>query len=77
MAIAALKGYCQLRGWNLATASIAWVLQQSGITAAIVGASHPGQLEDTLGAGELVFDDEARAAFDAVWWSIPRRSSVR
>jgi len=76
-AIAALKGYCQLRGWNLATASVAWVLQQPGITAAIVGASHPDQLGDTLGAGELVFDDEARAAFDAVWWSIPRRTSVR
>ncbi len=76
-AIAALKGYCQLRGWNLATASVAWVLQQPGITAAIVGASRPDQLDATLAAGELVFDDEARAAFDAVWWSIPRRPSVR
>ncbi len=48
-AIAALKGYCQLRGWNLATASVAWVLQQPGITAAIVGASRPDQLDATLG----------------------------
>jgi aryl-alcohol dehydrogenase (NADP+) len=76
-AIAALKGLCQPRGWNLATASVAWVLQQPGITAAIVGASHPNQLSDTLAASQLIFDDEARAAFDAVWWSIPRRPSVR
>jgi aryl-alcohol dehydrogenase-like predicted oxidoreductase len=76
-AITVLKDYCQLRGWNLATASVAWALQQPGITAAIVGASQPNQLGDTLGAGELVFDDEARAAFDAVWWAIPRRPSVR
>jgi aryl-alcohol dehydrogenase-like predicted oxidoreductase len=76
-AIAALKGYSQLRGWNLATASVAWVLQQPGITAAIVGASRADQLDATLAAPALAFDDEARAAFDAVWWSIPRRPLVR
>src|SRR5262249_14700333 len=76
-AVATLKRYCENRGWNLATASVAWVLGQPGITSAIVGASRAEQLEVTLAATELVFDDEARAAFDAVWWSIPRRPVSR
>ncbi len=76
-AVCTLKGYCERRGWRLATASVAWVLQQPGITSAIVGASRPEQLDATLAATDLVFDDEARAAFDAVWWSIPRRALTR
>jgi len=72
-AVATLKNYCQRRQWNLATASIAWVLRQPGITSAIVGASRPDQLDATLAAPQLVFDDDARSAFDAVWWTIPRR----
>jgi aryl-alcohol dehydrogenase-like predicted oxidoreductase len=76
-AVAALKSYCQRRGWSLATASVAWVLEQPGITSAIVGASRAEQLEVTLAATELTFDDEARSAFDAVWWSLPRRPFSR
>jgi aryl-alcohol dehydrogenase (NADP+) len=76
-AVATLKNYCEHRGWCLTTASVAWVLQQPGITSAIVGASRAEQLEATLAAAELSFDDEARAAFDAVWWSIPRRPVSR
>src|SRR5215831_18643973 len=70
-AVQTLKDYCRGRGWDLATASVAWVLQQPGITSAIVGASRPEQLDATLAAPEFTFDDEARAALDAVWWSIP------
>jgi aryl-alcohol dehydrogenase-like predicted oxidoreductase len=76
-AVTALKDYCKRRGWDLATASVAWVLQQPGITSAIVGASRPEQLDATLAAPELSFDDDARAAFDAVWWTIPRRPMGR
>lgn len=76
-AVETLKDYCRGRGWDLATASIAWVLGQPGITSAIVGASRPEQLDATLAAPGFAFDDEARAAFDAVWWTIPRRPSVR
>jgi aryl-alcohol dehydrogenase-like predicted oxidoreductase len=76
-AVAALKSYCQRRGWNLATASVAWVLHQPAITSAIIGASRPEQLDATLAAPGLAFDDEARSAFDSAWWSIPRRRPVR
>jgi 1-deoxyxylulose-5-phosphate synthase len=76
-AVDTLKAYCKQRGWNLATASVAWVLGQPGITSAIVGASRAEQLEATLDGAGLVFDDEARAAFDAIWWSLPRRPLSR
>jgi 1-deoxyxylulose-5-phosphate synthase len=76
-AVKALEAFCRRRGWDLATASVAWVLQQPGITAAIVGASRPEQLDATLAAPDLAFDDEARAAFDAAWWTIPRRRQER
>jgi 1-deoxyxylulose-5-phosphate synthase len=72
-AVATLRGYFQSRGLNLATASIAWALAQPGITSAIVGASRPEQLDDTLAAADLTLDEEAMAACDAVWWTLPRR----
>jgi aryl-alcohol dehydrogenase (NADP+) len=76
-AVEDLKSYCGRRGWDLATASIAWVLQQPGITSAIVGASRPEQLDATLAAPDLTLDDDARKAFDAAWWTIPRRPPGR
>jgi aryl-alcohol dehydrogenase (NADP+) len=61
----------------LATASVAWVLAQPGITSAIVGASRPEQLTATLAAADMILDDETKAAFDAAWWSLPRRPPVK
>jgi aryl-alcohol dehydrogenase-like predicted oxidoreductase len=72
-AVAALRNHCAERRLNLATVSVAWVLAQPGITSAIVGASRPEQLADTLAAPELTLDADTRAACDAVWWSLPRR----
>lgn len=72
-AVEVLKGVFGPRGIPLATASVAWVLAQPGITAAIVGASRPEQLADTLSAVEMTLDPEALAACDAVWWGLPRR----
>jgi aryl-alcohol dehydrogenase-like predicted oxidoreductase len=76
-AVASLKAFCTERALNMATASVAWVLAQPGITSAIVGASRPEQLEATLAAADMILDDETKAAFDAAWWSLPRRPPVR
>jgi aryl-alcohol dehydrogenase-like predicted oxidoreductase len=72
-AIDALKKHCEARDLNLATSSVAWVLAQPGVTSAIVGASRPEQLEATLAAADVTLDDETKAAFDSVWWTLPRR----
>jgi aryl-alcohol dehydrogenase-like predicted oxidoreductase len=72
-AVEALREHCRAHDLNLATVSVAWVLAQPGITSAIVGASRPEQLADTLAAAELTLDPETLAACEALWWTIPRR----
>jgi 1-deoxyxylulose-5-phosphate synthase len=76
-AVETLRSCCETQGVKLATASIAWVLEQPGITAAIVGASRPEQLDETLSAAELKLDSPTRSALEAVWWSLPRRDMGR
>jgi aryl-alcohol dehydrogenase (NADP+) len=76
-AVERLAECARARGLNLATLSVAWVLAQPGITAAIVGASRVEQLEATLAAAGQVLDAETLAACEAAWWSLPRRPPVR
>lgn len=73
-AVAALGEAVQAREQTLATVAIAWAIAQPGITSAIVGASRPEQLDDTLAAPDLELDDELQEACDAAWWSLPRRA---
>jgi aryl-alcohol dehydrogenase-like predicted oxidoreductase len=76
-AVSTLQTYFRDHSIDLATASVAWVLAQPGITSAIVGASRPEQLDATLAASGLTLDAEALAACEAVWWSLPRRPATR
>jgi 1-deoxyxylulose-5-phosphate synthase len=76
-AVSTLRDYFQGRDMNLATASVAWVLAQPGITSAIVGASRPEQLDATLAAAELTLDSDALAACETIWWTLPRRPPGR
>jgi aryl-alcohol dehydrogenase (NADP+) len=71
--IAGLKAFFDARGRSLTTAAVAWVLEQEGVTAAIVGASRAAQLEATLAAGDFRLDDEERAALDGLWYALPRQ----
>jgi 1-deoxyxylulose-5-phosphate synthase len=52
------------------------VLAQKGITAAIIGASRPDQLDANLDALKVKLDAELMAACDAVWWRLPRMPVV-
>jgi aryl-alcohol dehydrogenase (NADP+) len=72
-AVAELKAALQARGRELTTAAVAWVLAQPGISAAIVGASSPAQLDATLAAAETRLDAEELALLDEVWYRLPRR----
>ncbi len=71
--VASLKAFFEARGKALATAAVAWVLEQPGITAAIVGASRPEQLAATVAASGMTLSDEERQALDEVWYRLPRR----
>jgi aryl-alcohol dehydrogenase (NADP+) len=72
-AVASLKSYFDPRGKALASVAVAWVLEQPGITAAIVGASRPDQLQATLAGPDVKLDDEERKVLDEVWFSLPRQ----
>ena len=52
-------------GITLAQLAIAWVLQNPNVSAALVGASRPEQLEDSVKASGVVLDAEVLSAIDA------------
>ena len=70
--MAELQAFFAERDVPLATAAIAWLVEQPGITAAILGASRPDQLEQTLAGGSYRLSDEEREALDRVWFELPR-----
>ncbi|GAA4341594.1 aldo/keto reductase [Pigmentiphaga soli] len=51
-------------GLPLATVAVAWVLANPAISCAIIGASKPEQLADTLAAAELKLDPELKQKLD-------------
>jgi aryl-alcohol dehydrogenase-like predicted oxidoreductase len=76
-AVQRLEKFVKSRGKSLLQAAVAWVLAQPGITAAIIGASRPEQLDQSLAAVDVKLDDEERAACDRVWYELPRRPAPR
>jgi aryl-alcohol dehydrogenase-like predicted oxidoreductase len=71
-AIDRLSNFLAARGKNLTHVALSWVLQQDGVTSAIVGASRPEQLEDSLQGVSLALDAEELAACDEIWFELPR-----
>jgi aryl-alcohol dehydrogenase-like predicted oxidoreductase len=67
-----LAQFFRQRGKSLTHVALAWTLAQPGITCAIVGASRPEQLRDSLQGVGLTLDEEELAACDAPWYNLPR-----
>jgi aryl-alcohol dehydrogenase-like predicted oxidoreductase len=64
--------FVEERGKSLTHVAVAWVLAQPSITSAILGASKPEQLADSLAGVDLTLDDEELRACDDAWYSLPR-----
>ncbi|MFJ3640423.1 L-glyceraldehyde 3-phosphate reductase [Streptomyces sp. NPDC090108] len=63
----ALNEIAAARGQSLAQMALAWVLRGGRVTSALVGASSPGQLEDSVGAlGGPEFDADELKRIDAL-----------
>jgi 1-deoxyxylulose-5-phosphate synthase len=60
----ALRAIADKAGVSLVTLSVAWVLANKAITAPIVGASSPEQLDASLAAAEFALDDELKRELD-------------
>jgi aryl-alcohol dehydrogenase-like predicted oxidoreductase len=67
-----LAAFFEQRGKKLLHVALSWVLAQPGITSAIVGASRPDQLAESLLYASVALDDEERVACDGAWYSLPR-----
>jgi len=62
-------------GINLVTLAVAWVLANPAVTAPIIGASRPDQLQASLAAADLVLDGDMKRQLDGYRGHEPR--SVR
>ena len=60
----ALRAVAGKAGVSLVTLSVAWVMANKAITAPIIGASSPGQLEASLAAAEFTLDDDLKRELD-------------
>ncbi len=70
--VEAIKQFLALRDKSLTHVALAWVLQNPIVTSAIIGASRPEQLEDSLKGVDLVLDAEELHYLDEVWYNLPR-----
>jgi aryl-alcohol dehydrogenase-like predicted oxidoreductase len=75
-AVDRLARFLEPRGKSLTHVALAWVLAQPGVTCAIVGASRPEQLTDSLGGVGMALDAEEQQACDEVWYQLPRERDL-
>jgi aryl-alcohol dehydrogenase-like predicted oxidoreductase len=61
----------------LATLAVAWVLANPNVSAAIVGASRPGQLDETVKAADLILDDATLELIDSALGDIIERDPAK
>lgn len=61
-----LKGIAERHGASPAQVALAWLLSRDVVTSVIVGIKRPEQLDDNLGALELVLTQDDLAALDEV-----------
>ena len=64
-------------GMKPATLAIAWVLRQPAVTAPIIGASRPEQLEDTLAAAEVQLEHDLVDRLDTLTREFRRGDAAR
>jgi aryl-alcohol dehydrogenase (NADP+) len=65
----AVEGFVRIAneaGLKPATLAIAWVMRQPAITAPIIGASRPEQLDDTLAAADVELSDDLLKRLDTL-----------
>jgi aryl-alcohol dehydrogenase-like predicted oxidoreductase len=71
-AVEQLRQFLEPRGRSIVQVAIAWILAQPGITSAIVGASRPEQLDESLGSVNVTLDAEEMENLNSAWYNLPR-----
>ena len=76
-AVDAFQQIAKEAGLKPATLAVAWVLHQPAVTAPILGASRPDQLDDTLAAAEVKLDDDMMHKLDELTRGFRRGDASR
>ena len=72
------RSWCQDHGRDMTTTAVQWVTVQPGITSAILGASTPEQLDQSLAAVTAhPLSEEDLADLNHLWFDLPRRQEAR
>jgi 1-deoxyxylulose-5-phosphate synthase len=71
-AVRELQKALEPRGRSLIQTAVAWVLAQPGVTCAIVGASKPEQLDESLAAVTVALEKDELEACNQAWCHLPR-----
>jgi len=74
-AVAALRPLAEQAGLSMAQLAVAWVLQNDGVSAAIIGASRPDQVTDNAAAAGVRLDADLLAAIDAALAGVVERDA--
>ncbi len=74
-AVQELKAFFSARNKSLTQVALAWVLAQPTITSAILGASRPDHLSDSLAGVELKLDAEEMEFCNSIWYRLPRSNN--
>jgi voltage-dependent potassium channel beta subunit len=67
----------QEAGLSMAQLAVAWVLQNDNVSAAIIGASRPEQVEDNVGASGVVLEPELLKRIDEILGDRVERDPAR
>jgi 1-deoxyxylulose-5-phosphate synthase len=67
-----LQRFVAERNKPLTQVAIAWVLAQPDVTSAIVGATSPAQIHQSMPAADLTLDSEEIETCNDVWFRLPR-----
>ena len=73
----ALRPLAAAAGLSLASLAVAWMLAEPAITAPIVGASRPEQLDDAIAATEKPLDAALKARLDEMTVEYRRGDDAR
>jgi aryl-alcohol dehydrogenase-like predicted oxidoreductase len=76
-AVAALKPLAEQAGLSMAQLAVAWVLQNSNVSAAIVGASRPEQVRDNVKASGVRLEADLMKAVDAALDPVVERDPAK
>ena len=75
--VAELRPVAEQAGLSMAQLAIAWVLQNPGVSAAIVGATRPEQVRENVKASGVRLDDEVMRKIDDVLGPVIERDPAR